>query len=130
MHPSAGNRAPNGMNLQEKIRFRCAACDNPVAAPAVKAGARMRCPKCKGVVTVPAAAIAAIAAPEAEVQSPVPRVLAEEITRPGPGMFLRGDWLLFRCPSCRRWTKVRRQNFNQNVACGSCQTEFILELDA
>ncbi len=115
------------MNPSEKIRFRCPGCDNPVAAPASKTGVRMRCPKCKEVVTVPAATEPGSTAPPSFVEATDRE--PEPVSRPGPGMLLRGEWLLFRCPSCHTWTKVRRANFNQNVACGVCATEFFLELE-
>ena len=40
--------------MSDRIRVQCGACDSKLAVPGTVAGKKVRCPKCKGVIAVPA----------------------------------------------------------------------------
>lgn len=115
----------------EKIRFACPNCQVKVAAPMSFSGKRMRCPKCRETVSVPQAPASlpprfTVEPGPSDIPPPLspPEGMTDLPELPDEGLLLGRDWLVFRCPSCKGTTKVRRVNFDKLVACGVCQYEF------
>lgn len=73
------------------IRFRCGQCGQKIGVPEAHAGKRGKCPKCGAVVTIPAPAPAAVAAPQEPPIDPLTE-LARQV-QPQPSYDLAAEYL-------------------------------------
>jgi phage FluMu protein Com len=71
--------------MNDRIRVQCGACDTKLAVPGTVAGKKVRCPKCKGVVAVPAPTPQPAPAVTRSQTAAVPKKKKRKVRkRPGP----------------------------------------------